>query len=112
MIRVSSCNLNNLFDRFNFHAQVPESPKVATSFRWRLDDKRDVLAPLSTSNHVQVSYGDKITNNHSNLLTVLSFRRSVKAGYYPHYLQSSKKQPAILTRFHLQNPKFTYRFGV
>ena len=45
MIRVASFNLNNLFDRFNFHAEVGESPRVRATYRWRLDASRDVLPP-------------------------------------------------------------------
>ena len=46
MFRVATFNLNNLFDRFNFHAAVTESPRVRANYRWRLDAYRDVLPPL------------------------------------------------------------------
>jgi predicted extracellular nuclease len=45
MIRVGTFNLNNLFDRFNFHAAVTESPRVRATYRWRLDASRDLLPP-------------------------------------------------------------------
>lgn len=47
MIRVGTFNLNNLFDRYNFHGAIPERPTVRTTYRWRLDANRDVLPPLS-----------------------------------------------------------------
>lgn len=43
MIRVGTFNLNNLFDRFNFHAAISESPRVRATYRWRLDANRDLL---------------------------------------------------------------------
>lgn len=46
MLRVATFNLNNLFDRFNFHASIPESPRVRATYRWRLDAARDLLPPL------------------------------------------------------------------
>jgi hypothetical protein len=45
MIRIATFNLNNLFDRFNFHAKVTESPRVRATYRWRLDASRDLLPP-------------------------------------------------------------------
>jgi len=45
MIRVGTFNLNNLFDRFNFHAAITESPRVRATYRWRLDGSRDLLPP-------------------------------------------------------------------
>jgi endonuclease/exonuclease/phosphatase family metal-dependent hydrolase len=45
MIRVGTFNLNNLFDRFNFHAAVIASPRVRATYRWRLDAGRDLLPP-------------------------------------------------------------------
>jgi endonuclease/exonuclease/phosphatase family metal-dependent hydrolase len=44
-MRVATFNLNNLFDRFNFHAAVTESPRVRATYRWRLDAGRDLLPP-------------------------------------------------------------------
>lgn len=46
MIRVGTFNLNNLFDRFNFHAALPERSTVTATYRWRLAANRDVLPPL------------------------------------------------------------------
>ena len=46
MIRVGTFNLNNLFDRFNFHAAVSESPRVRATYRWRMDASRDLLPSL------------------------------------------------------------------
>ena len=46
MIRVGTFNLNNLFDRFNFHAAVSESLRVRATYRWRLNSDRDLLPPL------------------------------------------------------------------
>lgn len=45
MIRVGTFNLNNLFDRFNFHAAVTESPRERATYRWRLDASRDLVPP-------------------------------------------------------------------
>ena len=45
MIRVGTFNLNNLFDRFNFHAEVTGSPRVRATYRWRLNADRDLLPP-------------------------------------------------------------------
>ncbi|MEM7406605.1 MAG: endonuclease/exonuclease/phosphatase family protein [Pseudomonadota bacterium] len=45
MIRVATFNLNNIFDRFNFHGALTERVFGTATYRWRLAPNRDVLPP-------------------------------------------------------------------
>ena len=88
MIRIATFNLNNLFDRFNFHAATPERPRVRATYRWRLDADRDVLPPLEDDALPGDGNGDTIVEGTGPVRIELSPRGDLVRPKNPDHLQA------------------------
>jgi endonuclease/exonuclease/phosphatase family metal-dependent hydrolase len=88
MIRVTTFNLNNLFDRYNFHASIPERVRGRATYRWRLDANRDVLPPLEDDEPFIDENGDPIVEGTSPVRIELSPMGHLVRPKNPEHLQA------------------------